>query len=63
VKTSCKRHGRVITDKNHSDAEFCRAKIATTSSYAEHILPQADGLAREVVGGAASVLALAEAQF
>ncbi len=45
------------------DANFCRAKIATARFYAEHILPQAGGLAREVTGGASSILALTEAQF
>ena len=45
------------------DADFYRAKIATARFYAEHILPQADGLASEVVNGASSVLALTEAQF
>jgi acyl-CoA dehydrogenase len=45
------------------DADFFRAKIATARFYAEHILPQASGLASAVVNGAGSVLALAEAQF
>lgn len=45
------------------DADFFRTKIATARFYAEHILPQADGLASEVVNGAASVLAVSEAQF
>jgi hypothetical protein len=45
------------------DAEFYRAKIATARFYAEHILPQSTALASEVVSGAASVLALNEAQF
>ena len=45
------------------DAEFYRAKIATARFYAEHILPQAGGLASEVVNGAGSVLTLTEAQF
>ena len=45
------------------DANFCRAKIATARFYAEHILPQAGGLVRAVIGGASSVLALSEAQF
>lgn len=45
------------------DADFYRAKIATTRFCAEHILPQANGLAAEVVSGAGSVLALADAQF
>ena len=45
------------------DADFCRAKIATARFYAEHILPQAAGLASAVTGGSSSVLALTEAQF
>ena len=45
------------------DADFCRAKIITARFYAEHILPQAGGLASAVTSGAASVLALSEAQF
>ena len=45
------------------DADFYRAKIATARFYSEHILPQAGGLASQVVNGAGSVLALAEAQF
>ena len=45
------------------DADFYRAKIATARFYGEHILPQASGLASEVVNGAGSVLTLTEAQF
>ena len=45
------------------DADFFHAKIATARFYAEHILPQASGLASAVVNGAGSVLALTEAQF
>ncbi len=45
------------------DADFCRAKIITARFYAEHILPQAGGLAAAVTDGASSVLALTEAQF
>ena len=45
------------------DADFYRAKIATARFYAEHILPQSVALSSEVVNGAASVLALTEAQF
>ncbi len=45
------------------DAEFYRAKIATARFYAEHILPQSAALSSEVINGAASVLALSEAQF
>ena len=37
-------------------ADFYRAKIATARFYAEHILPQAQGLASAVVNGAGSVL-------
>ncbi len=45
------------------DADFYRAKISTARFYSEHILPQANGLASQVVSGAGSVLALTEAQF
>ena len=45
------------------DADFYRGKIATARFYAEHILPQAAGLASAVTSGASSVLALTEAQF
>ncbi len=45
------------------DDDFYRTKIATARFYAEHILPQASALSSEVVNGAGSVLALAEAQF
>ncbi len=45
------------------DAEFYRAKIVTARFYAEHILPQSAALSSEVINGAASVLALTEAQF
>jgi len=45
------------------DAEFYRAKIATTRFYAEHILPQSAAFSSEVISGSSSVLALGEAQF
>ncbi len=45
------------------DPEFCKTKIATARFYIEHILPQAPALAEEVTGGAASVLAMSDAQF
>jgi hypothetical protein len=48
---------------NGGDPDFCTAKIATARFYAEHILPQASGLASAVTGGSASVLALSESQF
>jgi hypothetical protein len=46
-----------------SDQAFMKAKLATARFYAEHELPRAIALAREVTGGAASVLALDAAQF
>ena len=46
-----------------SDPDFLRAKRATARFYAEHILPQAISLAREVTAGADSVLALDAASF
>ncbi|MBI3149369.1 MAG: acyl-CoA dehydrogenase [Betaproteobacteria bacterium] len=45
------------------DREFLEAKIITARYFAEHILVKAPGLAREVVGGGASVLALADEAF
>ena len=45
------------------DQDFLRAKLATARFYAEHILPQAGSLAREVTHGADSVLALDPASF
>jgi len=45
------------------DAGFLRAKIATARHFADHFLTRAPGLCETVVGGAASVLALAEEQF
>jgi hypothetical protein len=44
------------------DQDFYRAKLATARFYAEHLLPTAAGLAREVITGAASVLALEPGQ-
>jgi alkylation response protein AidB-like acyl-CoA dehydrogenase len=45
------------------DVGFCKTKIATARFYVEHILPQAVALAEEIIGGAASVLAVSDAQF
>ena len=45
------------------DADFLRAKIATSRHFAEHCLTKAPGLRDTIVSGAESVLALAEAQF
>jgi 3-(methylthio)propanoyl-CoA dehydrogenase len=47
----------------NADREFLEAKLATSRFYAEHELPKATALAREVIHGAASVLALDPAKF
>ena len=44
-------------------ASFLAAKIKTARFFAEHVLVEAPGLARSVVAGGASVLALAEDQL
>lgn len=49
--------------KPDADREFLEAKLATSRFYAEHELPRASGLAREVMHGAASVLALDPTRF
>jgi hypothetical protein len=46
-----------------ADRDFLEAKLATTRFYAEHELPRAATLAREVTRGADSVLALAPDKF
>jgi len=46
-----------------ADQDFLEAKLATARFYAEHELPKAPALAREVIHGAASVLALDPAKF
>ena len=45
------------------DRAFLEAKIKTAHFYADNLLPQAAALARSVVRGADSTLALDEAQF
>ncbi len=45
------------------EAEFYKAKLATATFYAEHILGQSASLAREVIDGSAGVMALSQAQF
>ena len=45
------------------DADFLRAKLATSRHFADHALTKASGLRDTVVAGAGSVLALPEAQF
>ena len=46
-----------------ADRDFLQAKLATARFYAEHELPRALPLAREVTRGADSVLALDPAKF
>ena len=46
-----------------TDAEFCRAKIATARFFADHMLVTVPSIAESVVGGSVGTLALAEAQF
>jgi hypothetical protein len=46
-----------------SDAAFLSGKIASARFYAEHVLPQACGLADTVMSGSSSVLTLDEAQY
>jgi len=46
-----------------ADQAFHKAKLATARFYADHVLPQAQPLAREVTRGADSVLALDAADF
>ncbi len=45
------------------DAEFYRAKIATARFFADHFMSQTSGLRDAITQGAASVMALNEAQF
>ena len=44
-------------------APFYPAKLKTARFYADHVLVEAPGLARQITAGGASVLALEEAQF
>jgi len=50
-------------NKGGADAEFYKAKITTARFYADHVLPQAAGLAHVVIHGGAGAMALTEAQF
>ena len=47
----------------NGDAGFYEAKLVTARFYAEHVLPQAAGLAAEIMEGADSVMALPEDRF
>ena len=48
---------------NGEDAAFLRAKLTTARFYADQVLGQADAIARIVIEGGASVMALDEDQF
>jgi alkylation response protein AidB-like acyl-CoA dehydrogenase len=54
---------RRLEANDGGDRAFLEAKIKTARFYADNLLPQAAGLARSVVRGADSTLALDEAQF
>jgi acyl-CoA dehydrogenase len=54
---------RTALDAGSPDGAFLTAKIATAAFFADHLLPQAGGLADAIAEGAPSVLALDEAQF
>ena len=45
-----------LTTGDNSDPNFYRAKLATARFYADHLLPQAHGLAHAVMHGASTVL-------
>jgi alkylation response protein AidB-like acyl-CoA dehydrogenase len=45
------------TQSGSADADFFRAKVMTARFYADHVLPQASGLAHSIVHGAAGALA------
>ena len=61
VRAAVIARGKLQDPQN--DADFLSAKLVTARFYAEHILPQAGAYADTVVCGAASVLALDEAQL
>jgi alkylation response protein AidB-like acyl-CoA dehydrogenase len=48
---------------HNEDTAFYRAKINTARFYADHVLPQANGLAHAAMSGSAGVLALGEDAF
>nr|MBL8455941.1 acyl-CoA dehydrogenase [Zoogloeaceae bacterium] len=50
-------------DAGDADVTFLSAKIVTARFYADHVIPQASGLAYAVVNGATGALALAGEQF
>ena len=50
-------------DAGEGDADFYRAKIATSRFFADHFLAQAPTLKHVIVAGAAGTLALADEAF
>jgi alkylation response protein AidB-like acyl-CoA dehydrogenase len=54
---------RELLETGSPDADFLRAKIATSRFYADHLLSRAAGLSCAVVRGAVGTLALDEAMF
>ncbi|MDD3327951.1 MAG: acyl-CoA dehydrogenase C-terminal domain-containing protein [Zoogloea sp.] len=46
-----------------ADGDFYKAKIATASYFAQHVIPEANSYRDAIVGGSESVLALEEALF
>ena len=46
-----------------ADGDFYKAKIATASYFAQHVIPEANSYRDAIVGGAESVLALEDALF
>ncbi|MCB1956307.1 MAG: acyl-CoA dehydrogenase C-terminal domain-containing protein, partial [Rhodocyclaceae bacterium] len=60
------RAAQIATAKlaaGEGDAAFYRAKLATARFFADHVMAQAPGLSRVVVGGASGALALDEDLF
>ncbi len=54
---------RRLAEGDNADRDFYTAKLGTARFYADHVLPQARGLAHAAMHGAAGVLALEDAQF
>ena len=55
--------GTTPAEVGAGETAFYQAKIKTARFYADHVLVEAPGLARAIVAGGASVLALGEDQF
>ncbi|MBV8530506.1 MAG: acyl-CoA dehydrogenase [Candidatus Eremiobacteraeota bacterium] len=60
------RAALIAADKiaaNDSEAEFYRAKLATSAFYASHVLSQAAWLKQQIVGGSGDVMSLTDEQL